>query len=91
MKSNFWGPAIACACISFIVFMGVLEKIFDSLPPSRVHVLGYQVAGILAFLGIAGIAIGIKILKKRQLLAAGLIGFFFVPIVFAILAFIFGP
>jgi hypothetical protein len=53
--------------------------------------LGYQAAGILAFLGIAGIAIGIKILKKRQLLAAGLIGFFFVPIVFAILAFIYGP
>ncbi|MCX6575249.1 MAG: hypothetical protein NTV82_02520 [Candidatus Aminicenantes bacterium] len=91
MKSNFWRPAIACACVSFFIFFGVLEKIFDSLPPSRVHVLGYQVAGILAFLGIAGIAIGIKILKKRQLLAAGLIGFFFVPIVFAILAFIFGP
>jgi hypothetical protein len=91
MKSNFWRPAIACACVSFFIFFAVLEKIFDSLPPSRVHVLGYQVAGILALLGIAGIAIGIKILKKRQLLAAGLIGFFFVPIVFAILAFIFGP
>jgi len=91
MKSDFWAPAIGCAFVSFVVFMEVLEKIFDSLPPSRVHVLGYQVAGILAFVGIAGIAIGIKILKKRQLLAAGLIGFFFVPIVFAILAFIFGP
>ncbi len=91
MKSKFWAPAIACACVSFFIFFGVLEKIFDSLPPSRIHVLGYQVAGILAFLGIAGIAIGIKILKKRQLLAAGLIGFFFVPIVIAILAFIFGP
>ena len=71
--------------------MGVLENIFDSLPPSRVHVLGYQVAGILAFVGIAGIALGIKILKKRQQLAGGLIGFFLVPVVFAILAFIFGP
>jgi hypothetical protein len=91
MKSNFWGPAIACACISFFVFFGVLEKIFYSIPPSRVHVLGYRVAGILAFVGIAGIAIGIKILKKRQLLAGGLIGFFLVPVFFAILAFIFGP
>jgi hypothetical protein len=91
MKSKFWAPAIGCACVSFFIFFGVLEKIFYSLPPSRVHVLGYQVAGILAFVGIAGIAIGIKILKKRQLLAAGLIGFFLVPVVFAILAFIFGP
>lgn len=91
MKSKFWAPAIGCAFVSFVVFMGVLEKIFDSVPASRFRVLGYQVAGILAFLGIAGIAIGIIILKKRQLLAAGLIGFFFVPIVFAILAFIFGP
>jgi xanthosine utilization system XapX-like protein len=71
--------------------MGVLEKIFDSLPPSRVQILGYQVAGILAFLGIVGIAIGIKILKKRQQLAAGLIGFFLVPVVIAIIVFIFGP
>jgi len=62
-----------------------------SLPPERVQVLGYRVAGILAFVGIAGIAIGIKILKKRQQLGAGLIGFFFTPIVIAIATFIFGP
>jgi hypothetical protein len=91
MKSKFWATAIGCAFVSFIVLWGVIEKIFYSLPPSRVRVLGYQAAGILAFVGIAGIAIGIKILKKRQLLAAGLIGFFFVPVVFAIITFIFGP
>ena len=91
MKSKFWAPAIGCAFISFIILWIVIEEIFSSIPPSRVHVLGYQVAGILAFVGIAGIAIGIKILKKRQLLAAGLIGFFFVPVVFAIITFIFGP
>lgn len=94
MKSNFWGPAItaiSCAALSFIVTMEALEKIFYSIPPERVQVLGYRVAGILAFVGIAGIAIGIKILKKRQLLAAGLIGFFFVPFVGSILVFIFGP
>ncbi len=90
MKSNFWLLAISCAALSFIVTMEVLEKIFYSIPPSRVHVLGYRVAGILAFVGIAGIAIGIKILKKRQQLGAGLIGFFFVPFVWAILIFIFG-
>ena len=91
MKSKFWPTAIGCAFVSFIVLWGVIEKIFNSLPPSRVRVLGYQVAGILAFVGIAGIAIGIKILKKRKLLAGGLIGFFFVPVVFAIITFIFGP
>ena len=91
MKSKFWATAIGCAFISFIVLWIVIEKIFHSIPPSRVHVLGYQVAGILAFVGIAGIAIGIKILKKRQPLAGGLIGFFLVPVVFAILVFIFGP
>jgi hypothetical protein len=93
MKSNFWGPAITAisfAGLSFIVTMEVLEKIFYSIPPERVQVLGYRVAGILAFVGIAGIAIGIKILKKRQQLGAGLIGFFFTPFVWAILIFIFG-
>jgi hypothetical protein len=92
MKSKaFWVMAIGGAFISFIVLMFVLESIFDPLPPSRVDVLGYQVAGILAFVGIAGIAVGIIILKKRQLLAAGLIGFFLVPVVIAIVTFIFGP
>jgi len=91
MKSKFWTTTIGCAFISFIVLWIVIERIFYSLPPSRVRVLGYQVAGILAFVGIAGIAIGIKILKKRQLLAAGLIGFFLMPVVVAILTFIFGP
>lgn len=91
MKSKFWAPAIGCAVISFFVLWAVIERTFYSIPDSRVRVLGYRVAGILAFVGIAGIAIGIKILKKRQLLGAGLIGFFFVPVVIAILAFIFGP
>jgi membrane protease YdiL (CAAX protease family) len=91
MKSKFWTITVGCAFISLIVLWIVIERIFYSLPPSRVRVLGYQVAGILAFVGIAGIAIGIKILKKRQLLAAGLIGFFLSPVVVAILTFIFGP
>ena len=91
MKSKFWAPAIGCAFISFVILWIVIEKIFNSIPPSRVHVLGYQVAGIIAFLGIVGIAIGIKILKKRRQLAAGLIGFFLVPVVIAIIVFIFGP
>ena len=91
MRSKAWATAIGYALVSFIVLWIAIERIFYSLPPSRVRVLGYQVAGILAFVGIAEIAIGIKILKKRQLLAAGLIGFFIVPVVVAILAFIFGP
>ncbi len=91
MKRKFWATAIGCAFVSFIVLWIAIERIFYPLPPSRIRVLGYQVAGILAFVGIAGIAIGIKILKKRQLLAAGLIGFFLVPVVVAILTFIFGP
>jgi|GEM_PF-6983234 len=91
MKSKFWTIAMGCAFICFVVLWITIESIFYSLPPSRVRVLGYQVAGILAFMGIAGIAIGIKILKKRQRLAAGLIGFFLVFVVVAILTFIFGP
>jgi len=91
MKFESWVTAILCAVASFIVLMFVGYKIFYPLPASRVHVLGYQVAGIMAFVGIAGIAVGIKTLKKRQPLAAGLIGFFLVPVVFAIRVFIFGP
>jgi len=71
--------------------MEVLERIFYDLSPSRIQTLGYKVAAILAFVGIAGIAIGIRILKKRQILAAVLIGFFVVPVVIAILTFIVGP
>jgi len=90
MKSNFWGPAITCAFVSLIVFMEVLEKIFYPVPRSRVQTLGYQVASILALVGIAGTAIGIKILKKKQILAGILVGFFFGPVVWAIVIFIFG-
>lgn len=91
MKANFWGTAIGCALISLILFWGVLEGIFHDLPPSRVQTLGYKVAVILAFMGIAGIAIGMKILKKRPVIAAVLIGFFAVPVGIAMLTFIVGP
>jgi hypothetical protein len=70
--------------------MEVLEKIFYSVPRSRLQTLGYQVAGVLALVGVVGIAIGIKILKKKQILAGILVGFFFGPVVWAIALFIFG-
>jgi hypothetical protein len=90
-KSRFWITALSFAFLSFIVLWIVLEPIFYRMPSSRVQALGYQVAGILTCLGIAGIAVGIKIVKKKPGLAAGLIGFFFSPLALGIATFIFGP
>jgi hypothetical protein len=90
-KSSFWITAVSFAFLSFIVLWIVLEGIFHSMPDARVQTLGYQVAGILTFVGIAGIAVGISIMKKKPGLAAGLIGFFFTPVALGIAAFIFGP
>lgn len=58
---------------------------------SRFQMVGYLIAGILALIGIVGIALGIRILKKRQILASVLVGFFFTWVVIAIIVFIFGP
>jgi hypothetical protein len=91
MKSRFWTMAAICASISFFGIWGMLEKVFYSLPDSRVKVLGYQVAVILAFVGVAGIVLGIVALKKNQILAGVLIGLFFPPVFFALIVFIFGP
>jgi hypothetical protein len=91
MKSRFWTMAIICALISFFGIWGMLEKVFHSLPDSHVKVLGYQVAGILAFVGAAGIVLGIVALKKNKILAGALIGLFLPPVFFALLVFIFGP
>jgi hypothetical protein len=68
MKSRFWTIAIICAFISFFGIWGILEKVFYSLPDSRIKVLGYQVAGILAFVGVAGTVLGIVALKKNKFL-----------------------
>ena len=46
-------------------------------------------AGILALIGIVGIDLGIRILKKRHDLGSVLVGFFFTWVVIAILVFIF--
>jgi hypothetical protein len=91
MKSRFWTTAIICILISFFGIWAILEEVFYSLPASRVKVLGYQVAGILAFVGAAGIVSGIAALKKNQILAGVLIGLFLPPVLFALLVFIFGP
>ena len=91
MKSKFWTTAIICAFISFFGIWVILEKVFHSLPDERVKVLGYQVAVILAFVGVAGIAIGTAVLKKNQILAGSLIGLFLPPVFYALLVFIFGP
>lgn len=91
MKSKFWTTAIICAFISFFGIWGVLEKVFYSLPDSRVKVLGYQVAGTLAFVGAAGIVLGMAALKKNQILAGVLISLFLPMLFFALLVFIFGP
>lgn len=91
MKSRFWTAAIICAFISFLGIWVILEKVFYSLPDERVKVLGYQVAIILAFVGVAGIAIGTAVLKKNQILAGSLIGLFIPPVFYALLVFIFGP
>ena len=91
MKSRFWTMALICAFVSFFGIWGILERIFYSLPDSRVKVLGYQVAGILAFVGAAGIVLGIAALKKSQILAGVLIGLFLPPVFFALLVFIFSP
>jgi hypothetical protein len=89
-KPEFWMMAVSVAALSFVILWVVIEGIFYSLPESRVRALGYQVAGILTFLGIAGIAVGIKILKTKPQLAAGLIGFFFTPLIIGIITFIVG-
>jgi hypothetical protein len=91
MKSRFWTIAIICAFISFFGIWGILEKVFYSLPDSRIKVLGYQVAGILAFVGVAGTVLGIVALKKKQILAGVLIGLFLPPVFLALIVFIFGP
>ncbi len=78
-KSSFWITAVSFAFLSFVVLWIVLEPIFYKMPGSRVQALGYQVAGILTFVGVAGFAVGIKTMKKKPGLAAGLIGFFFCP------------
>jgi hypothetical protein len=91
MKSRFWTPAIICTLISFFGIWVMLERVFYSLPDERVKVLGYQVAGILAFTGAVGIVLGIVALKKNQILAGLLIGLFLPPVFIALLVFIFGP
>jgi hypothetical protein len=68
MKSRLRTIAIICAFISFFGIWGILEKVFYSLPDSRIKVLGYQVAGILAFVGVAGTVLGIVVLKKNKFL-----------------------
>ncbi len=89
--SNFGRIVFFCVIISFIFFWELLEKIFYGLPDARVEVLGYQVAAILAFAGVAGIVMGKLFLKRRRMLAAAMIGFFIPPLFFALLTFIFGP
>jgi hypothetical protein len=91
MKSRFWTTAIICAFLSFFGVWVILERVFYSLPDSRAKVLGYQVAIILAFVGVAGIAIGTVALKKNQILGGSLIGLFLPPVFYALLVFIFGP
>jgi hypothetical protein len=91
MKSRFWTTAIICAIISFFGVWAMLERVFYSLPDERVKVLGYQVAIALAFVGVAGIAIGSLTLKKNQILSGLLIGLFLPPVFIAFLVFIFGP
>jgi len=95
VKLKLWAIAIACALLSLLILWVVIEGI------SHRHVLngrpwpdqelGNWLAGILALAGIAGIAGGIKTFKKRRRLGAGLIGFFFIPLILAILVFIIGP
>lgn len=75
----------------WVVIERIIYSIPDSVPDSRFQMIGYLMAGILVLIGIVGIALGIRILKKRQILASVLIGFFFTWIVIAILVFIFGP
>jgi hypothetical protein len=90
-KSRFWTTAVIFALLSFIILWVVLEGIFHSMPDARLRASGYQAAGILTFIGIAGVAVGVKIMKMKPGLAAGLIGFFFTPFVLGIATLILGP
>jgi uncharacterized membrane protein len=97
MKSNFWVTAVVSAIVSFFILMGTVGSIIDRaagdlrVPPARVKTLGYQVAGVLVVAGLVGLAIGIRILKKKPGLAAGLSGFFSVWVILGIITFFVGP
>jgi hypothetical protein len=91
MKAEFWGMALLCAFVSFVVIMGVVEATLDGLPPERFKTLGYLVAGILVAAGAAGITAGIRIRKKKPMLSGALVGFFGIAVVLGILTFIVGP
>jgi len=91
MKAEFWGMALLCAFVSFVVIMGVVEATLDGLPPERFKALGYLVAGILVAVGAAGAAAGIWIHKKKPVLSGALVGFSSVAAVMGVLTFIVGP
>lgn len=91
MKFISWPVGLGSSFISFIMLWVVIERITYSVPDSRFQMVGYLIAGILALIGIVGIALGIRIMKKRQILASVLVGFFFTWVVIAIIVFIFGP
>lgn len=77
--------------MSFFVLWAVVEGLTHDLSPERLRAFGYRAGAVLALTGIAGSYLGIRLLKKKPILAAALLGIFAVPGFIGLIVLIVGP